>query len=121
MQVWVDSDGKNAYNGPRMAGLSDPKSSSSAGGTPTSASALLDRQWHMLTVSTQPDHTKGYRWGALCPFRESDLQRTLNMQPAGKVLSCISAVNTGYALHVDEVCLCNGLCKVCMVHIQALV
>ena len=60
VQVWVDSDGKIAYNGPRMAGLSDPKSSSS-GGTPTSASALLDRQWHMLTVSTQPDHTKGYR------------------------------------------------------------
>ena len=60
MQVWVDSDGKIAYNGPRMAGLSDPKSSSS-GGTPASASALLDRQWHMLTVSTQPDHTKGYR------------------------------------------------------------
>ncbi|CAK0785312.1 hypothetical protein CVIRNUC_008519 [Coccomyxa viridis] len=58
--VWVDSDGKIAYNGPRMSGLSDPKSSSS-GGTPTSASALLDRQWHMLTVSTQPDHTKGYR------------------------------------------------------------
>ena len=56
----MDSDGKIAYNGPRMAGLSDPKSSGS-GGTPTSASALLDRQWHMLTVSTQPDHTKGYR------------------------------------------------------------
>ena len=56
----MDSDGKIAYNGPRMAGLSDPKSSSS-GGTPASASALLDRQWHMLTVSTQPDHTKGYR------------------------------------------------------------
>ena len=62
----MDSDGKVAYNGPRMSGLSDPKSSSS-GGTPTSASALLDRQWHMLTVSTQPEHTKGYRWGNSCP------------------------------------------------------
>ena len=60
MQVWVDSDGKIAYNGPRMSGRSDPKSSAS-GGTPSSASALLDAQWHMLTVSTQPDHTKGFR------------------------------------------------------------
>lgn len=58
-QVWVDSDGKVANNGPRMAGLSDPRGNSADG--PASAGALLDHQWHMLTVSTQPDHVKGFR------------------------------------------------------------
>lgn len=59
LQVWIDSDGKVANNGARMAGLSDPRGT--AGQTPSSASALLDHQWHMLTVSTQPNHVKGYR------------------------------------------------------------
>ena len=58
-QVWVDSDGKVAYNGARMAGLSDPRGSSQEG--PSSEAALTDHQWHMLTVSSQPDGVKGYR------------------------------------------------------------
>jgi len=58
-QVWVDSDGKVANNAGRMAGLSDPRGNAEEG--PTSVGALIDHQWHMLTVSTQPDHTKGFR------------------------------------------------------------
>ena len=65
-----------------MSGLSDPKSSNS-GGTPTSASALMDHQWHMLTVSTQPDHTKGYRRGNVCLIRVPDLQRSVDRQIVG--------------------------------------
>ena len=59
-QVWVDSDGKVAYNGARVAGMSDPRGNSAEG--PPSEAALMDQQWHMLTVSTQPNGVKGYRW-----------------------------------------------------------
>ena len=59
VQVWVDSDGKVAYNGARVAGLSDPRGNSAEG--PPSEAALMDQQWHMLTVSTQPNGVKGYR------------------------------------------------------------
>jgi hypothetical protein len=62
-QVWVDSDGRVAYNGPRAAGLTDPRTSNPTAETAT-ASVLLDRQWHMLTVTTQLNGTKGYRFGA---------------------------------------------------------
>lgn len=58
-QVWVDSDGKVAYNGARVAGLSDPRDSSQEGTFPEDA--LMDQQWHMLTVSSQPNGVKGYR------------------------------------------------------------
>ena len=58
-QVWMDSDGKVAYNGARVAGLSDPRGNPQEG--PPSQGALLDHQWHMLTVSTQPNGVKGYR------------------------------------------------------------
>ena len=62
-QVWVDSDGKVAYNGARVAGMSDPRGNSAE--VPPSEAALMDQQWHMLTVSTQPDGVKGYRWAVL--------------------------------------------------------
>ena len=58
-QVWVDSDGKVAYNGAHVAGLSDPWGNSQEG--PPSEGALMDHQWHMLTVSTQPNGVNGYR------------------------------------------------------------
>ena len=67
-QVWVDSDGKVAYNGARVAGMSDPRGNSAEG--PPSEAALMDQQWHMLTVSTQPDGVKGYRWAILNVTRE---------------------------------------------------
>ncbi|EIE21984.1 hypothetical protein COCSUDRAFT_56427 [Coccomyxa subellipsoidea C-169] len=58
-QTWVDSDGRVAFNGRRGPGLTDPRTSSMS--TADTSSLLLDGQWHMLTLTTQGNATKGYR------------------------------------------------------------
>ncbi len=72
----MDSDGKVAYNGARVAGMSDPRGNSAEG--PPSEAALMDQQWHMLTVSTQPNGVKGYRCG---PSPLSSCKRSAKLLP----------------------------------------
>lgn len=67
VQTWVDSDGTVAYNGPRGAGLSDPRGNPA--GALDSASFLTDGQWHMLSVTTQTNATKGFRCAAQAACR----------------------------------------------------
>jgi hypothetical protein len=59
VQTWVDSDGRVAFNGRRGPGLTDPRTSSAS--TTDTSSVLQDGQWHMLTVTTLGNDTKGYR------------------------------------------------------------
>ena len=59
-QAWVDSDGSVAYEGPRGAGLSDPRANPGAAAL-NSSSFLTDGQWHMASLTTQTNTTQGFR------------------------------------------------------------
>ena len=56
-QAWLDSDGQVGFNGPSTEGLADKNPLALL----DAAAFLTDDQWHMLTVTTFSNGTKGYR------------------------------------------------------------
>ena len=62
----MDSDGQVGFNGPSIYGdneRADPLAEVDLLTDLDTASFLTDGQWHMLTVTTFSNGTKGYRYG----------------------------------------------------------
>lgn len=62
----MDSDGSVAYEGPRGAGLADPRANPAAVAL-NSSSFLTDGRWHMASLTTQTNTTQGFRCAPALP------------------------------------------------------